>query len=149
MRVNVLVFAVLLAMPGVAAAQEWEEYVSLQDGFRLNFPGQPRVTTTTWTSQLNYPLPARVYSAEKSRERYSLTVVDYSSIEQQGIERGKTCPEGNANCRANAPPPLAPGTPTTTSGGDRVRDLQASAARREAELHGVGMAGPGKDISCS
>jgi hypothetical protein len=109
MRVNVLVFAVLLAIPGVAAAQELEEYVSLQDGFRLNFPGQPRVTTTTWTSQLNYPLPARVYSAEKNRERYSLTVVDYSSIAQQGIERGKTCPEGNANCRANAPAALGAG----------------------------------------
>jgi hypothetical protein len=109
MRVNVLVFAVLLAIPGVAAAQEWEEYVSLQDGFRLNFPGQPKVTTTTWTSQLNYTLPARVYSAEKSRERYSLTVVDYSSIAQQGIERAKTCPEGNANCRANAPAALGAG----------------------------------------
>ena len=25
----------------LAAAQEWQEYTSLQDGFRLNFPGQP------------------------------------------------------------------------------------------------------------
>ena len=106
---NLLVFVALLAIPGAAAAQEWEEYTSLQDGFRLNFPGKPTVKETTWTSQLNYVLPARVYSAEKSRERYSVTVVDYSSIEQQGIERGKACPPGNANCRANAPPALGPG----------------------------------------
>jgi hypothetical protein len=50
-----------------------------------------------------------VYSAEKGRERYSLTVVDYSSIEQQGIERSKTCPPGNENCRANAPSALGAG----------------------------------------
>jgi hypothetical protein len=36
-------------------------------------------------------------------------VVDYSSIEQQGIERAKTCPPGNANCRANAPSALGAG----------------------------------------
>jgi hypothetical protein len=109
MRVTVFLFAALLAIPRHAGAQEWEEYTSLQDGFRLNFPGTPKVTETTWTSQLNYVLPARVYSAEKSRERYSVTVVDYSGIEQQGIERAKTCPPGNANCRANAGPMIGPG----------------------------------------
>jgi hypothetical protein len=109
MRALSLVCAVLVAVAGPAAAQEWDEYTSLQDGFRINFPGQPKVTTTTWMSQLNYVLPARVYNAEKGRERYSVTVVDYSGIEQQGIERAKTCPPGNANCRANAPPALGPG----------------------------------------
>jgi hypothetical protein len=38
-----------------------------------------------------------------------LTVVDYSGIEQLGAERAKSCPPGNANCRANAPPSLGPG----------------------------------------
>jgi hypothetical protein len=109
MRATVLVWALLLAVTAPAAAQEWDEFSSLQDGFRINFPGQPKVSTTTWTSQLNYVLPARVYSADKGRERYSVTVVDYSGIEQQGIERAKTCPPGNANCRANAPPALGPG----------------------------------------
>ena len=104
-----LLFAWQLSVAGTAAAQEWDEYVSVQDGFRLNFPGKPKVTEATWTSQLNYMLPMRVYSAEKGQERYSLTVVDYSTIEQQGIERAKTCPPGNANCRANAPPALGPG----------------------------------------
>jgi hypothetical protein len=58
---------------------------------------------------MNFTLPMRIYSAPKGAERYSVTVVDYSSIEQQGIERAKTCPPGNANCRANAPPALGPG----------------------------------------
>ena len=39
-----LVFGLLLSMSGAAGAQEWAEYTSLQDGFRINFPGQPTVT---------------------------------------------------------------------------------------------------------
>ena len=109
MRLRPVVIALLVLLPRAALAQEWDEYTSLQDGFRLNFPGTPTITETKWTSQLNYVLPARVYSATKDRERYSVTVVDYSSIEQQGIERGKTCPPGNANCRANAPEALGAG----------------------------------------
>lgn len=104
-------FVVLLWLAGaaMASAQEWDEYVSTQDGFKLNFPGTPAITEGTWTSQMNYTLPMRVYRADRGRERYSVTVVDYSSIQQQGIERGKTCPPGNANCRANAPPALGAG----------------------------------------
>ena len=110
MRIIAFAFALASLVPAMpASAQEWDEFVALQDGFRMNFPGKPRVTEGTWTSQMHYMLPMRVYSAEKGRERYSVTVVDYSSIEQQGVERGKTCPPGNANCRANAPPALGPG----------------------------------------
>ena len=109
MRLRAVVFGLLLLIPRSALAQEWDEYTSLQDGFRLNFPGTPTITETKWTTQLNYVLPARVYSATKDRERYSVTVVDYSGIEQLGIERAKTCPPGNANCRANAPEALGAG----------------------------------------
>jgi hypothetical protein len=109
MRARALAFALLLSIPALAFAQEWEEYTSLQDGFRLNFPGQPKVNEITWTSQLNYVLPGRVYSAERNGEKYSLTVVDYSTITQQGIERAKSCPPGNANCRGNAPETLGAG----------------------------------------
>ncbi len=109
MRMIAVAAALVLLSAGAAAAQEWDEYTSVKDGFRINFPGTPKETESTWTSQLNYTLPMRVYSAEKGRERYSITVVDYSGIEQMGIERAKTCPPGNANCRANAPPALGPG----------------------------------------
>jgi len=108
MRTIVLVFAVL-SVSGPAAAQQWTEYVNTQDGFKVNFPGQPTVTETTWQSQLDYVLPARVYSADRGREHYSVTVVDYSDLERQGIERAATCPPGNAQCRANAGPILGPG----------------------------------------
>jgi hypothetical protein len=103
MRVTVTLFSLLLSMPAVAAAQQWEEYVSLRDGFSINFAGQPRITETTWQSQLGYTLPARVYSAERGPERFSITVVDYSSLEQQGIARWKACPPGNSQCRDGGP----------------------------------------------
>lgn len=103
MHIAAILVAFLLLMPGVAAAQEWEEYVSRQDGFSINFPGQPRITETTWRSQLGYTLPARVYSAERGAERFTATVVDYTSLEQQGIARSKACPPGNSQCRDGGP----------------------------------------------
>jgi hypothetical protein len=109
MRTSVFVFVLALSIPRFAASQEWELYTSLQDGFKVNFPGRPKVTETTWQSQLDYVLPARIYSAERGLERYTLTVADYGSIEQLGIERSRTCPPGNENCRANAPPALGAG----------------------------------------
>src|SRR5438552_11332897 len=99
MRIIALVVGLVLSASGSAAAQEWIEYVNAQDGFKVNFPSQPKMTETTWKSQLNYTLPARVYSVDKGRERYSVTVVDYSGLEQQGSERSKTCPPGNQQCR--------------------------------------------------
>ena len=101
MRITAAVAVLVLLSAGAASAQEWDEFTSIKDGFRINFPGQPKETAGNWTSQMNYTLPMRVYSAEKGRERYSITVVDYNGIEQMGIERAKTCPPGNQNCRAN------------------------------------------------
>ena len=101
MRITALLVVLLLSVTGSAVAQEWIEYMNPQDGFKVNFPSQPKVTETTWKSEMNYVLPARVYSADKSRERYSVTVIDYSGLEQQGIERSKTCPPGNQQCRGN------------------------------------------------
>ena len=109
MRMTALVFALLLSVSGSAAAQEWELYVNTEDTFTVNFPGKPTVTETIWTTALGYVLPARVYSAERGSERYSMTVVDYTGLEELGIERSKACPPGNAQCRPNAPPALGAG----------------------------------------
>jgi hypothetical protein len=109
MRVTVALVLLTLAWPRSAAAQEWAPFTTVEDGFTINFPGQPRMAQTTWRSQLDFELPARVYSVDRGSERYSITVVDYSGIEQLGMERAKSCPPGNANCRANAGPALGPG----------------------------------------
>jgi hypothetical protein len=108
MRVIVILFALLLSLPGLAAAQEWQEFVFQQDGISVNFPSKPTITETTWTSQLRYTLPARVYSVERGPERYAMTVVDYRPLEEQGIARWKQCPPGNAQCR-NGGETIGPG----------------------------------------
>jgi len=120
MRATMFLFASVLVISGPARAQppspqapaslaeaergggEWREYASVQDGFTINFPGQPTITETTWTSQLDYRLPGRVYSVSRGSERYSVTVIDYRPIEEQGVARAKTCPSGNAQCRTDA-----------------------------------------------
>ena len=84
MRIVAALILLLLPVARVAAQStssqppEWQDYVSLKDGFSINFPGQPRISEITWQSQFNYKLPARVYSAERGVERLSITVVDYS-----------------------------------------------------------------------
>ena len=96
-RAIALSFILLLsAMP--AGAQDWAEYKNVPDGFRVLFPGQPKVEEIKWTSEMGYTLPARVYTANRGPERYSVTVVDYGPIEQQGIARRKACPPGAETC---------------------------------------------------
>ena len=47
---------------------------------------------------MGYALPARVFSVDRGREHYSVTVADYRGIEQQGIARSKTCVPGAETC---------------------------------------------------
>ena len=96
-RIGIL-FALVMSVASAALAQEWAEYQNIQDGFKIDFPGQPNVTTTTWKSEHGFMLPARVYSADRGKEHYSVTVVDYNGIEQMGIERAKSCPPGAEPC---------------------------------------------------
>ena len=99
MRTTASVLALTLAMTGLATAQELSDYISIKDGFKITFPAEPKVSETTWTSQQSFVLPARVYSLDKGKERYSVTVVDYSGIEKMGIDKVKGCPVGAPLCR--------------------------------------------------
>jgi hypothetical protein len=97
MRVPPWIAAVLvLSVITPAFAQEWDEFVFIEDGFKVNFPGRPQLENTTWISQYRYTLPARVYRASRGAERYSATVVD-----KQGAERSKQCPPGAETCIGN------------------------------------------------
>jgi quinol monooxygenase YgiN len=89
----------VLSLTGPAFGQEWVEYINREDGFRVDFPGQPKVEDTKWASEYGYTLPARVYNANRGLERYSITVVDYRGIEAQGAARAKACPAGAEPCR--------------------------------------------------
>ena len=57
---SVVTAACVLACAAPAAAQAWDEFTSREDGFHVNFPGQPKVMQTTYTSEDRADLPARV-----------------------------------------------------------------------------------------
>jgi hypothetical protein len=102
MRLGILAALLFcLASPAPAAAQddEWTEFVSIEDGFSINFPGKPTITNTTYKSQFGADLPARIYTGVKGPGKYSLTVVDYRPIEKILGEKAKACPPGAETCR--------------------------------------------------
>ena len=107
MRLRPLLSAALvLWMCAPALAQEWKEFAFQQDRFTCNFPGDPKITDTTFMSQFGHRLPARVYSVELSpNHKYSATVVDYSNITQLGLEKQKACPAGSEACRGGSGAP--------------------------------------------
>src|SRR5262245_49376712 len=84
--------ACILLSTTPASAQGWTDFVSKEDGFRVNFPGRPRVSESTYTSEYGADLPARVYTVVRGAERYSMTVVDYRPIEKILTEKAKKCP---------------------------------------------------------
>jgi len=102
MRTMTCVLAFVLSASGLASAQEADEYVNTQDGFKIYFPAQPAVKDITFVSQQNFKLPGRVYTVDRGREHYVVSVIDYSGIEQMGKDRVKTCPAGAPLCRGTA-----------------------------------------------
>jgi hypothetical protein len=103
MRTTTLVLAVILSTSGAAAGQGFEEYQNNADGFKITIPGKPTISNATWTSEHGYPLPAHVYTVDRGREHYSITVVDYRGIEKLGKDRADHgCPIRTQICMGNA-----------------------------------------------
>jgi hypothetical protein len=90
--------ALVLSISGPLFAQEWIEYANREDRFTCNFPTQPKITETTYRSQMGATLAARVYSATEGESRYSVTVVDYNKVRPLLTEKAKSCPVGAEPC---------------------------------------------------
>jgi hypothetical protein len=91
MRLIPLVPALILVLAGPLVAQEWIEYVSKTDLFTINFPAQPTVRDITWHTEYNLDIPGHVHAVESGGNRYSVTVVDYSGVQQIHADRVKGC----------------------------------------------------------
>ena len=89
--------ALILLLSGPSFAQ-WIEHPNVEEGFFINFPAEPMVEEITWESEYDAIFPARVYSVETNRGRYSVTVVDYREAERIHTERAEACPEGAETC---------------------------------------------------
>ena len=90
-RISFATAALVLAVTGTSTAQGFIQFSSRTDLFALSFPGEPSVRDTTWKSEQGITLPARVYSVENARGRYSMTVVDYKDAEKLHTERSTQC----------------------------------------------------------
>jgi hypothetical protein len=82
---------VLCCISHPVAAQDWARFVSPEDGFSANYPGKPKIETTTYQSEYRQALPAKVYSAADALGRYSTTIVDYRGIEKMHADRAAKC----------------------------------------------------------
>ena len=82
-------FVVLFSAP--AFAQGWIEYTSREDLFTVNFPGTPAVRPLVYETEYGITLPGRVHTRDSGRERYSVTVVDYSNVDTLHTQRLKNC----------------------------------------------------------
>ena len=124
--------ALLLLSSSAVFAQGWIEYRNLEQGFGVNFPGEPTVEEIVWESEYGAMLPAHVYRADTQRGDYSITVVDYREAERIQTERAQSCPEGAETCS---------GTAASTGTGYWRVDMQGSMVyaasqflKRDAEL---------------
>ena len=94
----VIATTLVLSISGYLFAQD-VEFASREDRFTCVFPTQPKITETTYMSQHEALLPARVYSASQGQSRYSVTVVDYNPIERLLVEKSWSCPAGTETCQ--------------------------------------------------
>lgn len=71
--------ALLFSTSVFAADDPWITYVSAQDRFALNLPGQPKIEEFTYTSEYNSPWKARRYTVDYQGYVYRMSVVDMST----------------------------------------------------------------------
>ena len=89
--VSLVAAAIILCLSRPSFAQEWLEYVSRTDFFTVNFPAQPTVRDITYSTEYGITLPGRVHSSESGPSRFSVTVIDYSSVRQIHAARLENC----------------------------------------------------------
>ena len=89
--IPIIATALFLSASPPAGAQDWRPFVSIEDGFSANYPGQPKMQATTYATEYRQTLSARVYTAADALGRYSTTVVDYRDVEKLHNERAAKC----------------------------------------------------------
>src|SRR5206468_1596114 len=78
MRVTALLLVSVLFAWAPAFAQDWDQFTFKDDGFKVDFPGPPKIAESTFKSEYGADIPARVYTVDKGREHYKVTVADYT-----------------------------------------------------------------------
>ena len=82
MRLALIISAALafLISPPIAAAEDpWFTYVSREDRFALNLPGQPKIEAFTYVSEHGSPWQARRHTLQYEGYVHRMTVVNLST----------------------------------------------------------------------
>jgi hypothetical protein len=74
--------AVALSLSTGGMAQAWREYENRQEGFSINFPGEPKIESLPYTTASGASVPAKTYSVDIPTGRYALTFVELASRPQ-------------------------------------------------------------------
>ena len=74
-----LSITLMLLLSGPSFAQ-WIEYSNVDEGFFVNFPGEPTASEVEWISEYGANIPTNRYGVDGARGNYSMTVVDYRVI---------------------------------------------------------------------
>jgi hypothetical protein len=69
-------FTLALIAADSATAEDWKEYSDPDYAFRVSFPGEPRIETTTYQAADGLSVPARIYSVAQDNGVFRVTVAD-------------------------------------------------------------------------
>jgi hypothetical protein len=94
----------LLLGAATARAQEWSLYPAFDDFFSIDFPGEPTIRQSTYQTQYGFTLPARVYTARDEFGTYSVTAVNWSTVEAQHAAAYKQCIAATGDLRGGDNP---------------------------------------------
>ena len=85
---GLIAIIVALTVPNFAAAQEWGEYVNMEEHFLTNFPGEPTIEDYDYDyekGQLPNLVPGQItakrFQAFDGDSRYAIIVVNYQMID--------------------------------------------------------------------
>jgi hypothetical protein len=85
MKVLVAILMAACLTPIAAAAQEWKVYPYPDAGFAIQFPAAPTVDKSTFKTSAGVALPMTRYALRQERIVYTLSVVDYSTTNADGM----------------------------------------------------------------
>ena len=74
--------ACALVASGAALGQAWTEHENRQEGWLINFPGQPRLESRPYTTASGVTVDSKVYSVELPSGVYSFTFVELAGRSQ-------------------------------------------------------------------
>lgn len=71
---NLILIPIIFAVTDPTAAQSWQEYSYLDNSFRVSFPAEPQIETTTYQIADDRAVEARIYSVRRKDAEFKVTV---------------------------------------------------------------------------